>query len=140
MNVFEHLVQEHGQAEQAMEQLREKPQKSGFEQLRMALEAHLGGEERVVYPAMDKYPELHMYVLESTEEHRIVRRLLGEITGLEPTAETWRAKFKVLKESIEHHIEEEEGTIFPEAQRLMDRTMIQDLDVEYSEVEKEIAA
>jgi hemerythrin superfamily protein len=140
MNVFEHLVHEHGQAKQAMEQLRENPQKAGFEQLRMALQAHLGGEERVVYKAMDKYEELHTHVLESIEEHRVVKRLLGEITRLEPRDEKWLAKFKVLKESVEHHIEEEEGTIFPEAQQLMGETKTHDLDVKYSEVEKKIAA
>ena len=140
MNVFEHLVQEHDQAKQAMEQLKEKPQKRGFEQLRTALEAHIGGEERVVYRAMDKYEELHTHVLESIEEHRVVKRLLGEIARLEPKDEKWQAKFKVLKESVEHHIEEEEGTIFPRARQLMGETKSHDLDVKYSEVEKKIAA
>jgi hemerythrin-like domain-containing protein len=140
MDVFEHLGQEHAQAKQAMEQLKEKPQKRGFEQLRTALDAHLGGEERVVYKAMDKYEELHTHVLESIEEHRVVRRLLGEIGRLEPSDEKWQAKFKVLQESIEHHIEEEEGTIFPEARQLMDEGKLRDLDAKYSEVEKKIAA
>jgi hemerythrin-like domain-containing protein len=140
MNVFDHLMQEHDQAKQVMERLKEKPQKRMFEQLKQALEQHIGGEERVVYKAMDKFPELHTHVLESTEEHRVAKRLLGEIDKLEPKDEKWQAKFKVLKEAIEHHIQEEEETIFPEAQRLIEPQAAQDLDVKYEEAEKKIAA
>lgn len=59
---------------------------------------------------------------------------------LEPKDEKWQAKFKVLKESVEHHIKEEEGTIFPEARQLIGETAAHDLDIKYSEVEKKIAA
>jgi hemerythrin-like domain-containing protein len=140
MNVFDHLVQEHDQAKQVMEQLKEKPQKRMWTQLKTALEQHIGGEEQVVYKAMDKFPELHTHVLESLEEHRVAKRLLGEIDKLEPKDEKWQAKFKVLKEAVEHHIEEEEGTIFPEAQQLIDQQAAEELDSRYSEAEKKLAA
>lgn len=140
MNVFEHLIDEHDQAKQLMEQLKEKPAKREFEQLSKALEQHMGGEEKVVYKAMDKYPELHMHVLESIEEHKVARRVMGEIGRMEPKDEKWQAKFKVLKEAIEHHIEEEEGTIFPQAQQLMEPQMTEELDTKYTEAERKIAA
>jgi hypothetical protein len=140
MNVFEHLVHEHRQAEQVMQQLKEKPQKRMFQQIMGALEQHLGGEEKGVYKALGKHKELHTHVLESIEEHRVVKRLLNEIAKLEPKDEVWQAKFKVLKESVEHHIQEEEGTIFPEAQRLIDQREAESLDARYSEAEKKIAA
>ena len=38
-----------------------------------------------------------------------------------PTDERWGAKFKVLKENIEHHIEEEEGEMFRTARSVMSR-------------------
>ena len=140
MNVFEHLKQEHDQAKQVMEQLKAKPQKRDFEQLRKALEQHIGAEERVVYKALDQYSELHTHVLESLEEHKVAKRLLGEIGRLEPKDEKWSAKFKVLKEAIEHHIEEEEGTIFPQAQQLMGNQQAEELDSKYEEAEKKLAA
>jgi hemerythrin-like domain-containing protein len=140
MNVFDHLIQEHDQAKQLMEQLTQKPEKRGFEQLKGALQQHMGGEERVVYKAMDKFSELHMNVLESIEEHKVGRRVMGEIGRLQPKDERWQAKFKVLKEAIEHHIEEEEGTIFPKAQQLIDSRTAEDLDSKYSEAEKKLAA
>ena len=140
MNVFEHLKQEHDQAKQIMEQLKEKPAKREFQQLSKALEQHMGAEERVVYKAMDKYSELHMHVLESIEEHKVAKRVMGEIGRMEPKDEKWQAKFKVMKEAIEHHIEEEEGSIFPEAQRLMGEQRAEELDTKYEEAEKKLAA
>jgi RNA binding exosome subunit len=140
VNVFDHLIKEHDQAKQLMEQLKEKPRKRDFEQLKQALEQHIGGEEKVVYKAMDKHPELHAHVLESIEEHRVVKRLLNEISRLEPREEKWQAKFKVLKEAVEHHVEEEEGSIFPEARELMDGEKAEELDSKYSEAEKRLAA
>jgi hemerythrin superfamily protein len=140
MNVIDHLIEEHGQAKEAMAQLTDKPQKRGFDQLMKALEQHLGGEEKVVYKALDKFPELHKSVLEGIEEHRVVKRLLGEIDRLEPADEKWQAKFKVLREMVEHHIEEEEGTVFPQARKLLDASTAEDLDARYTEVEQKIAA
>jgi hemerythrin-like domain-containing protein len=140
MDVFTHLKEEHDQAKQLMEQLKEKPQKRGFEQLKKMLEQHIGGEEKVVYKALDKFPELHMHVLESIEEHRVAKRVMGEVSRLDPKNEKWEAKFKVMKEAIEHHIEEEESTIFPQAQKLIDGRKAEELNEKYEEAEKKIAA
>jgi hemerythrin-like domain-containing protein len=140
MHVIDHLIEEHDQAKKVMQQLTDKPEKRLFEQLRNALDQHLGGEETVVYRAMDELPGLHRMVLEGVEEHRIVRRLLDEIEKLEPKDERWQAKFKVLRQNVEHHIAEEEGQVFPQARQFMDEDMAEELDVKYSEAEKRIAA
>lgn len=140
MHVIDHLIEEHDQVKKVMEQLTEKPQKRLFEQLRKALDQHLGGEEEVVYRAMDELPGLHRMLLEGIEEHRIVRRLLAEIEKLEPKDERWQAKFKVLRENVEHHLAEEEGQVFPQARPLMDEDVAEELDVRYAEAEKRIAA
>jgi hypothetical protein len=36
---------------------------------------------------------------------------------MEPDDDQFDAKMKVLKEEIEHHVEEEEGTLFPQVER-----------------------
>jgi hemerythrin-like domain-containing protein len=46
--------------------------------------------------------------------------LLREIGRLEPGNERWQAKLTVLKENVEHHVEEEEKEIFEKAQSLLD--------------------
>jgi hemerythrin-like domain-containing protein len=55
-------------------------------------------------------------VAESDEEHHVVAILIEELKALDPKDERYDAKFSVLTENIEHHIEEEEGELFPEAE------------------------
>jgi hemerythrin superfamily protein len=46
--------------------------------------------------------------------------LIEEISALEPSAEEWAPKIKVLQENTEHHIEEEEGELFPKVRKIWD--------------------
>jgi hypothetical protein len=45
---------------------------------------------------------------------------MAEIEGVAYEDETWGAKFKVMKENLEHHIEEEEGEMFKQAKLVLD--------------------
>ena len=45
---------------------------------------------------------------------------MGEIETTAPSDETWIAKFTVMKENLEHHIQEEEGEIFKQATQIFD--------------------
>jgi hemerythrin-like domain-containing protein len=140
MDIYEHLKQEHDQAKQLMEQLKEKPDKRKFNELEQMLEKHIGAEEKVVYKAFDQHSELHMNVLEAREEHRVAKRVLREVSKLEPRDEKWQAKFKVLKELIEHHVEEEESSVFPKAQKMIDGKKAQELNEKYEKAEERMAA
>jgi hypothetical protein len=44
----------------------------------------------------------------------------ARISRLSPSDEKWKAKFAVLKENVEHHVEEEEGEIWTKAQEVFD--------------------
>jgi hemerythrin-like domain-containing protein len=46
---------------------------------------------------------------------------MAEIEGVAYDDETWSAKFKVMKENLEHHIEEEEGEMFKQARQVFDQ-------------------
>ena len=43
--------------------------------------------------------------------------LIGEIDELDPEDDKWLAKVKKVHESLQHHIQEEEGEIFPRSAR-----------------------
>jgi hypothetical protein len=72
-------------------------------------------EEKILYPALKTHPEARDIVLEGFQEHHVADVLTRELHGLPPDDEQWGAKFKVLKESLEHHIQEEEGEMFRQA-------------------------
>ena len=57
-------------------------------------------------------------MLEGYEEHHVVDLIMDEIAGEPVTDETWAAKVKVMKENVEHHVEEEEDKMFPQARKL----------------------
>jgi hemerythrin-like domain-containing protein len=66
-------------------------------------------------------------VLEGYQEHHVADLIVKELHGLAKDDERWGAKFKVLKENIEHHIEEEEGQMFRTARGVMSREELQEL-------------
>ncbi|HLF71683.1 MAG TPA: hemerythrin domain-containing protein, partial [Dehalococcoidia bacterium] len=78
-----------------------------------ALQIHSKIEEEIFYPAVRAIGD--QIVAEAIEEHNVVDHVLEELRGVSPDDDEYVAKFKVLKENVEHHIEEEEGAIFPEA-------------------------
>src|SRR6185503_2235927 len=66
-------------------------------------------------------------VLESLEEHHIVKWTLSELDGLDPTEERFDAKVTVLIESVRHHVKEEETEFFPKVRKAMSRAALNDL-------------
>ena len=57
----------------------------------------------------------------------MVDLVMGELEQLDVSDETWGAKAKVMKENVEHHMEEEEGEMFKQARRVFDRAELDDL-------------
>jgi hemerythrin-like domain-containing protein len=91
------------------------------------LTAHELMEEKVLYPALKSHPEAKEIVLEGYQEHHVADIVLDELGDLDPGDERWGAKFKVFKENVEHHIEEEEGEMFKTARRVFSREQLVDL-------------
>jgi len=87
-------------------------------------------EEKILYPALKAHPEARDIVLEGYQEHHIADVLTRELHALATDDERWGAKFKVLKESLEHHIQEEEGNMFRKARGIFSREDLQALGAE----------
>ena len=80
------------------------------------LEIHAGLEEELIYPAIRDGIDDDEVMNEANEEHHLVHVLITELKKLEPSADTFKAKFTVLGELVKHHVKEEEGEMFPQAQ------------------------
>ena len=98
-----------------------------FAQLKEELDLHARIEEEIFYPALEEMEETREIALEAYEEHLLVKQLLGELQAEPKDTEEWTAKFTVLKESIEHHVEEEEGEMFKKARRVLSQEEIEEL-------------
>jgi hemerythrin superfamily protein len=92
------------------------------------LAIHAAVEEMLFYPAVRTaamkanvraLKEAADTVLESLEEHHVVKWTLSELEKMKPEDERYDAKVQVLMESVRHHVEEEEEELFPKARRLL---------------------
>jgi hemerythrin-like domain-containing protein len=124
MDVYVFLRDEHKAAKKLLESLEkttdrsEKTRERLFLDLKKALELHMYLEESMLYPVLkDKKPSADI-ALEAYEEHDVVKHLLEELEQTPEGDETWKAKLAVLKENIEHHIEEEESELFKKARQV----------------------
>ena len=85
------------------------------------LTVHEAIEEQILYPALRPHAEAHEIVLEGIEEHHVADVLIKELHKVAKDNEKWGAKFSVLKESVTHHIKEEERMMFPAARAALAR-------------------
>jgi len=65
---------------------------------------------------------------------------MAEIEGVPYDDETWGAKFKVMKENIEHHIEEEESEMFKQARQVFDEDDLEALGERMGARKQQLAA
>ena len=98
-----------------------------FATIKGELTIHETIEEEIFYPALKSHPKAKDIVLEGYQEHHVVDLLMGELEGMDVSDERWGAKATVMKENIEHHIEEEEGDMFKRARQVFDRQELEDL-------------
>ena len=133
MNAIELLKQDHEKVSGIFEKLEPttergvKTREELFAQLKQELDIHARIEEEIFYPAIKNAEETHDITLEAYEEHNVVKQLLSELEELPVDDETWGAKLKVLKENVEHHVEEEENEMFPSAREVLSNDQIEAL-------------
>jgi len=93
-----------------------------------ALEEHARIEEDVFYPAVrDEVPEEVSTILESLEEHLIVKRLVAELSQMQRDDDAYEAKATVLAENVRHHVREEEDELFPVVRSALGRKRLVEL-------------
>jgi hemerythrin-like domain-containing protein len=95
-----------------------------------ALEIHAQLEEEIFYPLARQTVDDEMMLLEADEEHHVAETMINELLALDPTDERYVAKCIVLKEMVEHHIEEEETELFPKMRDELGRNRLQEIGEE----------
>lgn len=90
------------------------------EQAMNELEVHAQVEEEIFYPAVRKAIEASELVDEAKKEHQDAKSLISQlkkISGQDHGEDSdFEAKFSELMQAIQHHVEEEEGEMFPQVE------------------------
>ena len=112
-------------------------------QIDKELTIHTTIEEEIFYPAfrdaVRSKDDKKMY-FEAKEEHHVVKLVLPEVKEGGMPIEEFAAKCKVLKELVEHHADEEEKEMFPEARKVLSRPELQELGDRMATRKKELGA
>lgn len=81
------------------------------------LTIHAQLEEELFYPALRQALDETDLVDEAEVEHASAKQLISELSSMQPDDDLYDAKFTVLGEYVNHHIEEEEKEIFAKAKK-----------------------
>lgn len=122
MDAFELLKSDHEKVSQLFketESATDREKRQLFARLKNELDVHAHIEEKVFYPALENTEEARDITLEAYEEHKVVKDLLAELSNNGTPNDEWDAKLTVLKENVEHHVEEEEGELFSKARQVL---------------------
>lgn len=104
-----------------------------FEQFKTELTLHSRAEEKVLYARLEKTEEAKDEALEGAVEHEVADRLVEDLSDTESVeSDKWTARCQVLRELLEHHIEEEEGDFFKTARKLFDRQTLDKMGEEFA--------
>jgi iron-sulfur cluster repair protein YtfE (RIC family) len=98
-----------------------------FAQLKQELDIHAHIEETILYPALKGAEETRDITEEAYEEHQEVKDLLAELEATPADSEEWGDLITELRENVDHHVEEEEGEMFPKAQTVLSEQQINDI-------------
>jgi hemerythrin superfamily protein len=107
-----------------------KQRESLVERIERTLKTHAQVEEEVFYPAYKAVTEgsdAEDAFYEAAEEHHIVDMVLPALKAANPKSHEFKAKAKVLKDLVEHHIREEEGEMFREARSRFSEAQLREL-------------
>jgi iron-sulfur cluster repair protein YtfE (RIC family) len=143
MEVFELLKADHEKVAGIMEKIDEtterglKTREELFSQLKSELDLHAQLEEQIFYPALEEADETREITLEAYEEHNLVKQLLAELEAEPKDDEQWTAKFTVLKENVEHHVEEEEGEMFKKARKVLGKERAEEIGNRIQEAKRQ---
>jgi hemerythrin superfamily protein len=143
MNAIKMLKQQHREVDGLFEEF-EAAKLAGdrleiFERIADALAVHAAIEERHFYPTVEA-KQTEDILLESVEEHLQIKRAIVDIMKLELVDEAFAAKVKVLKEDVQHHVEEEETTLFPKVEKLFDDEALTTLGAQMEQTQGELLA
>lgn len=136
MNAIDLLIQDHKLVKKPLEDLSNTTERAVkkradlLNRIEHELQIHTALEEEILYPAIKQAggrEEAKMYY-EAKEEHRTVDSLvLPDLLHTETGTVEFAGRVKVMKELLEHHIEEEESELFPTAKKLLGKDALEEL-------------
>lgn len=133
MKATDLLKKQHRQVEKLFKQCEKtedpRQRRQLMDEIANALKLHTSLEEKVFYPAVREMgtSKAEEMIDEAFEEHHVVDLVVAELPQVDPQDERFEAKMTVLSELVKHHVEEEEGEMFPMAEKKLGAERMKEL-------------
>jgi hemerythrin-like domain-containing protein len=143
MDIFEVLTSEHEKVSKILEQMDQTSNRAAsrreklVQNLNTNLLPHMYAEEQYFYQILLDETSEQEDVYSALEAHRAAKMVLSDLTEAAADDPRWMARLKVLKELIEHHVEEEESQIFDIARKVIDEERSNEVAKRFKELKKE---
>ena len=98
-----------------------------FSMIKHDAQLHEKMEEKFLYPLLKEFKTSRLNAFEHKEEVKLMEHLLTQLSKTDMKSEIWTAKFVVLKELNDHHIEEEEDEKFVQAKKLLSNEVLKEI-------------
>ena len=145
--ILKDLHQDHQEVSELIEQLLKteeaKERTPLFKEIMAKLLTHSHAEQNVLYKKMEKSDdeETRSFAFEGDNEHMIVEQQLKQMSRARNKAsEQWTAQATVLRELVNHHVKEEEGTGFTCARREFDSEQLEKLGEQFRRQKEKLLA
>ena len=145
--ILKDLHQDHEEVAGLLEQMLKtedgKERGAIFKEVMSKMLAHSHAEQNVLYKKMEKSEdeETRSFAFEGDNEHLIVEQQLKQMSRARNKAsEQWTAQATVLRELVNHHVKEEEGTGFTCARREFDSEQLEKLGEQFRRQKEKLIA
>jgi hemerythrin superfamily protein len=140
LGVFKTLAEQHGEAGALLKKVKADPDKRAdlWPTIKEALTAHEQGELRAVYPAMREYAELAPLADQHDGEASELTAMIQRLDATNIKSPQWTSLFDQLVDMVMAHVDEEEGSIFPQAQAIMGDARAKELQPKFLAAHKQM--
>ncbi len=142
MDAIELLESQHREVEalfRKCEKANGEAKRQLFEKIADALAVHAAIEEKHFYPAT-RGARSEDLLQEAVEDHLAMKRIIADLLEMDPAEAQFDAKIKMLQDLVERHVQEEEGSLFGRARRLLSEDELFDLSVVMEDLAAELKA
>ncbi|MGH8162311.1 MAG: hemerythrin domain-containing protein [Gammaproteobacteria bacterium] len=137
--IYDVLKKEHDEAKEILEKLvatstdDAKTRRDVGGKLIAELISHHEAESQTLYQRLMDFEDLRDHVEEHQDEHEEANKELRALLDVDVEEAAWLERLKEIKEAVEHHIEDEEERLFPEAREHLDESEAEELAGQFEE-------
>lgn len=146
MNIYDRIKQDHDEARRLMAEIKDTSERAAktrrklFDTFKREMWAHHKLEEAVFYTTLSNQRATRDEAFEAVNEHHVANGLLEELDSVPVDNAEWAAKFGVLCELVEHHMDEEEKETFAEARDTLSKEAAQTMGKSFDSRKKAVLA